>query len=122
MTSPATQTLTGRAAWKALEAHYQSIKALHLRHFFANDSTRGGRFTAEAAGIYLDYSKNRITDETLRLLVRLAEECNLRDRINAMFRGDSINVSEQRPALHIALRAPKDKQIFVNGIDVVPEV
>ena len=122
MTSSAAQTLTGRPGWKALEAHYQSIKALHLRQLFANDSTRGERFTAEAAGIYLDYSKNRITDETLRLLVRLAEECNLRDRINAMFRGDSINLSEQRPALHIALRAQNDEQIFVNGIDVVPEV
>jgi glucose-6-phosphate isomerase len=122
MISPAAQTLTGRAAWKALEAHYQSFKALHLRQLFADDPRRGERFTAEAAGIYLDYSKNRITDETLRLLVRLAEECNLRGRINAMFRGDPINLSEQRPALHIALRAPKGEQIFVNGIDVVPEV
>jgi glucose-6-phosphate isomerase len=120
--SSAAQTLTGRPAWKALEAHYQSIKALHLRQLFADDSTRGERFTAEAAGIYLDYSKNRITGETLRLLVQLAEECNLRDRINAMFRGDPINLSEQRPALHIALRTPKGEQIFVNGIDVVPEV
>jgi glucose-6-phosphate isomerase len=120
--SSAAQTLTGRPAWKALEAHYQSIKALHLRQLFADDATRGERFTAEAAGIYLDYSKNRITGETLRLLVQLAEECNLRDRINAMFRGDPINLSEQRPALHIALRTPKGEQIFVNGIDVVPEV
>jgi glucose-6-phosphate isomerase len=122
MTSPETQALTGRPAWKALEAHYQSIKALHLRQLFADDSTRGERFTAEAAGIYLDYSKNRITDETLRLLVQLAEECNLRGRINAMFRGDPINLSEQRPALHIALRAPNGEQIRVNGIDLVPEV
>ena len=122
MISFAAPALTGRPAWKALEVHYQSIKALHLRQLFANDPTRGERFTAEAAGIYLDYSKNRITDETLRLLVQLAEECNLRDRINAMFRGDAINLSEQRPALHIALRAPKDEQIIVDGIDVVPEV
>jgi glucose-6-phosphate isomerase len=118
----AAPALTKRPAWKALEVHYQSIKALHLRQLFANDPTRGERFTAEAAGIYLDYSKNRITDETLRLLVQLAEECNLRDRINAMFRGDPINLSEQRPALHIALRAPKGERIRVNDIDVVPEV
>ncbi|SHL23165.1 glucose-6-phosphate isomerase [Nitrosospira sp. Nsp11] len=122
MISFATPTLTGRPAWKALEVHYQSIKALHLRQLFANDPTRGERFTAEAAGIYLDYSKNRITDETLRLLVQLAEECNLRGRIDAMFRGDPINLSEQRPALHIALRAPKGERICVNDIDVVPEV
>lgn len=122
MISFAAPALTGRPAWKALEVHYQSIKALHLRQLFANDPTRGERFTAEAAGIYLDYSKNRITDETLRLLVQLAEECNLRDRINAMFRGDPINLSEQRPALHIALRAPKGERIRVNDIDVVPEV
>ncbi|SDA26471.1 glucose-6-phosphate isomerase [Nitrosospira sp. Nsp18] len=122
MISFATPTLTGRPAWKALEVHYQSIKALHLRQLFANDPTRGERFTAEAAGIYLDYSKNRITDETLRLLVQLAEECNLRGRIDAMFRGDPINLSEQRPALHIALRAPKGERIRVNDIDVVPEV
>ena len=122
MISFAAPALTGRPAWKALEVHYQSIKALHLRQLFANDPTRGERFTAEAAGIYLDYSKNRITDETLRLLVQLAEECNFRDRINAMFRGDPINLSEQRPALHIALRAPKGERIRVNDIDVVPEV
>jgi glucose-6-phosphate isomerase len=122
VTSFAAPALTGRPAWKALEVHYQSIKALHLRQLFANDPTRGERFTAEAAGIYLDYSKNRITDETLRLLVQLAEECNLRGRINAMFRGDPINLSEQRPALHIALRAPKGERIRINDIDVVPEV
>lgn len=122
MTPFAAQTLTGRPAWKALEAHYESVKALHLRRLFADDPTRGERFTAEAAGIYLDYSKNRVTDETLRLLVQLAEECNLRDRINAMFRGDPINLSEQRPALHVALRTPRGEQIRVDGIDVVPEV
>ena len=122
MISFAAPALTKRPAWKALEVHYQSIKALHLRQLFANDPTRGERFTAEAAGIYLDYSKNRITDETLRLLVQLAEECNFRDRINAMFRGDPINLSEQRPALHIALRAPKGERIRVNDIDVVPDV
>ena len=118
MTCPLTQ----RPAWKALEAHYQAIKGTHLRQLFADDPTRGERFTAEAADLYLDYSKNRITDETLGLLVQLAEECGLRERIEAMFRGDAINVTEQRAALHIALRAPRNERIFVNGSDVVPGV
>jgi glucose-6-phosphate isomerase len=114
--------LTQRPAWKALEAHYQAIKGMHLRQFFADDPKRGERFTAEAAGLYLDYSKNRITDETLHLLVQLAEECGLRERIEAMFRGDAINVTEQRAVLHIALRAPRNEKILVDGNDVVPGV
>jgi glucose-6-phosphate isomerase len=114
--------LTQRPAWKALEAHYQAIKGMHLRQFFADDPKRGERFTAEAAGLYLDYSKNRITDETLHLLVQLSEECGLRERIEAMFRGDAINVTEQRAVLHIALRTPRNEKILVDGNDVVPGV
>ena len=102
--------LTQRPAWKALEAHCQAIKGMHLRQLFADDPKRGERFTAEAAGLYLDYSKNRITDETLHLLVQLAEECGLREHIEAMFRGDAINVTEQRAVLHIALRAPRNEK------------
>src|SRR2546430_1026605 len=109
-------------ARKALEAHYRDIKDLHLRKLFADDTRRGERLTAETAGIYLDYSKNRVTDETLRLLVRLADECGLRDRIDAMFRGDKINVTENRAVLHVALRAPRDQTIVVDGEDVVPKV
>ncbi|SFU34174.1 glucose-6-phosphate isomerase [Nitrosospira multiformis] len=122
MTRPMVTRLTQRPAWKALEAHYQAIKGMHLRQFFADDPKRGERFTAEAAGLYLDYSKNRITDETLHLLVQLAEECGLRERIEAMFRGDAINVTEQRAVLHIALRTPRNEKILVDGNDVVPEV
>lgn len=114
--------LTQRPAWKALEAHCQAIKSMHLRQLFADDPKRGERFTAEAVGLYLDYSKNRITDETLHLLVQLAEECGLRERIEAMFRGDAINVTEQRAVLHIALRAPRNEKILVDGNDVVPGV
>ncbi|MDQ3185327.1 MAG: glucose-6-phosphate isomerase [Pseudomonadota bacterium] len=121
-TSFNTQALTERPAWKALEEHYQAIRDLHLRQFFADDPKRGERFTAEAAGIYLDYSKNRITSETLRLLMRLAGECGLRERIDAMFGGEEINSTEQRAVLHTALRAPESERIFVDGIDVVPEV
>jgi glucose-6-phosphate isomerase len=116
------QRLTERPTWKALEAHCATIRNLHLRQFFAEDPRRGERLTAEAAGIYLDYSKNRITDETIRLLVRLAEECGLRERIAAMFRGERINVTEKRAVLHTALRAPETERIVVNGVDVVPEV
>jgi len=116
------QPLTERLAWKALDQHYQAIHNLHLRQLFADDPQRGERFTAEAAGIYLDYSKNRITDETLRLLAQLAEECDLRKRIDAMFNGEKINSTEQRAVLHTALRAPESEQIIVDGIDIIPEV
>ena len=117
-----TQSLTERPAWKALDQHYQAIHNLHMRQLFADDPQRGERFTAEAAGIYLDYSKNRITDETCRLLVQLAEECDLRKRIDAMFSGEHINSTEQRAVLHTALRAPEGEQVIVDGIDIVPEV
>jgi glucose-6-phosphate isomerase len=121
---PDTQTLplTERPAWKALEEHYQKMRHLHLRQLFAEDPRRGERFASEAAGVYLDYSKNRITDETVRLLVRLAEECGLPRRIDAMSGGEEINVTERRAALHTALRAGEDEWFVVNGVDVVPEV
>ncbi|HEY1278075.1 MAG TPA: glucose-6-phosphate isomerase [Acidimicrobiales bacterium] len=114
--------LTAKPAWQALQAHYTEIEGRHLRDLFAEDPTRGTRFTAEAAGIFLDYSKNRITADTVRLLVALAGECGLRDRIDAMFRGDRINTTENRPVLHVALRAPRDEHIYVDGHDVVPDV
>jgi glucose-6-phosphate isomerase len=110
------------AAWKALEAHASTMSRTHLRQLFADDRTRGERLAIEAVGLYLDYSKNRVTDETLRLLVKLAEDFGLRDRIDAMFRGDKINVTEKRAVLHVALRAPKEAKILVDGKDVVPEV
>ncbi len=109
-------------AWQALTDHYQSIKDTHLRTLFAEDDTRGERLTVEAAGIYLDYSKNRLTEETIQLLVALAEESGLRERIEAMFRGDKINSTEDRAVLHIALRAPRDAKILVDGQNVVPDV
>ncbi len=121
-TSAGAGQVTERPAWKALEAHHQSIRAVHLRELFARDSGRGERLTVEAAGVYLDYSKNRITDETLSLLVRLAEDCSLRARIDAMFSGEKINVSEKRAVLHVALRAPRDTSILVEGKNVVPDV
>ncbi|GAC1366065.1 MAG: glucose-6-phosphate isomerase [Ktedonobacteraceae bacterium] len=114
--------LTQRPAWKALEAHYQNIRHQHLRTLFAEDPHRGERFALEAAGIYLDYSKNRVTDETIRLLLELAESSGLRKRIDAMFKGEKINVTERRAVLHVALRAPRDQSIFVDGENVVPEV
>ena len=114
--------LTTRPAWTALEAHYAKIRDLHLRTLFTEDPTRGDRLAVEAAGLYLDYSKNRITDETLALLLQLAEESGLRARIDAMFRGDKINVTEKRAVLHVALRAPKGHAIVVDGEDVVPQV
>ncbi len=114
--------LTARESWKALQAHQDKIRPLHLRRLFADDPTRGERLTAEAVGIYLDYSKNRITDETLGLLCRLAEECGLRGRIDAMFRGDKINLTENRAVLHVALRAPRGRAVMVDGKDVGPEV
>jgi glucose-6-phosphate isomerase len=114
--------LTARQSWKALQAHHEKIRDLHLRTLFADDRTRGERLTAEAAGIYLDYSKNRVTDETLTLLCRLAEEADLRGRIDAMFRGDKINLTENRAVLHVALRAPRGTAMVVDGTDVVPQV
>ncbi len=112
--------LTEQPAWKALEAHHQSIRVAHLRELFARDPGRGERLALDAAGVYLDYSKNRITDDTVALLVRLAEECGLRARIDAMFRGDRINVSENRAVLHVALRAPRDASILVDGKTLSP--
>jgi len=114
--------LRQRPTWPLLEAHRQRIEGLHLRRLFAEDPQRGERLTAEAAGILLDYSKNRVTDETLKLLLQLAEESGLRERIDAMFRGDKINVSERRAVLHIALRAPRGAVILHDGQNVVPEV
>lgn len=114
--------LTQRPAWKSLEAHYSVISKQHLRELFAGDAGRGERLTAEAVGIYLDYSKNRVTDETLTLLMKLAEESGLRSRIDAMFSGEKINITEDRAVLHVALRAPQGKKITVDGEDVVPEV
>ena len=109
-------------AWQDLARHYEQVRGLQLRQMFADDPKRGERFTLHAAGIFLDYSKNRITDETLGLLLQLAEEAGLRARIDAMFRGDKINITENRAVLHVALRAPRDEKIFVDGKDVVPEV
>jgi len=117
-----TELPSARPAWKALEAHHRKVRELHLRTLFADDPGRGERFALEAVGLYLDYSKNRITDETLRLLLRLAEESGLRGRIDAMFRGEKINLTEQRAVLHVALRAPRGASILVDGRNVVPEV
>jgi len=111
-----------RPAWALLEKHYQKLKAVHLRQLFADDRERGESLAIEAAGLYLDYSKNRITDETLRLLLQLAHESGLRERIDAMFRGDKINVSENRAVLHVALRAPRGATIMHDGRNVVPDV
>jgi glucose-6-phosphate isomerase len=115
-------TLTQRPAWQALERHYRKIKEVHLRQLFATDPQRGERLAMDDIGIYFDYSKHRITDETLRLLITLAEECRLRDRIDAMFRGDKINLTEDRAVLHVALRAPRGQSIVIDGEDVVPQV
>ncbi|HVA33422.1 MAG TPA: hypothetical protein VNG31_04695, partial [Candidatus Baltobacteraceae bacterium] len=109
-------------AWSDLQAHYERMRDVHLRELFDHDPQRGERFTLEAAGIYLDYSKNRITDETLRLLLALADEAGLRARIDAMFAGEKINVTENRAVLHVALRAPKSASIVVDGENVVPGV
>jgi glucose-6-phosphate isomerase len=114
--------LTERKAWKALEAHHKNIRDLHLRKLFADDPKRGERMMAEAVGLLLDYSKNRITDETLKLLLQLAEDSGLRTRIDAMFHGEKINVTENRAVLHVALRAPKGASIVVDGENVVPAV
>jgi glucose-6-phosphate isomerase len=120
--TPKIPPTTQRPAWKALEANYKQVSPLHLRDMFAKDAGRGDRMTAEAVGIFLDYSKNRVTDETLKLLVQLAEESGLRDRIDAMFRGDKINITEKRAVLHVALRAAKGTSIVVDGENVVPAV
>lgn len=119
---PASAPLRQLPAWKQLEEHFQKLKSLHLKQLFAQDAKRGEKFALEAAGIYLDYSKNRITDETLSLLLQLAQESGLRAHIDAMFRGDAINVSEKRAVLHTALRAPRDATILHEGQNVVPDV
>ncbi len=121
-TTTATTPLRARPAWQALEQHHRQIRDLHLRELFARDPSRGERLVAEGAGLYLDYSKNRITDETVALLLALAEESGLRERTEAMFRGERINVTEDRSVLHVALRMPKGESLIVDGVDVVAEV
>src|ERR1700747_760453 len=111
-----------QSAWKALTSHYKTVSKTHLRQLFADDAKRGQRMAVEAIGLYLDYSKNRATVETLKLLLQLATESGLRARIDAMFSGEKINITEKRAVLHVALRAPKNKSILVDGKDVVPEV
>jgi glucose-6-phosphate isomerase len=120
--SQGTEPLPKRKAWKALQTHYEKIREIHLRNLFAEDPKRGERMTSEAVGLFLDYSKNRITDETVTLLIELAKESGLQSRIEAMFRGDKINITEKRAVLHTALRAPKGTSIVVDGEDVVPQV
>ena len=117
-----TKPLHQRAAWKSLTEHRKQIDKAHLRELFAEDPDRGKRFTAEAVGLFLDYSKNRLTETTLQLLLKLAEESDLRGRIDAMFSGEKINITEKRAVLHVALRAPRDASIFVDGRNVVPDV
>ena len=119
---PVKKAATKQSAWKALTAHYKAVSKLHLRELFADDPKRGQRMAVEALGLYLDYSKNRVTDETLKLLLQLAADSGLRARIDAMFSGEKINITEKRAVLHVALRAPKDESIFVDGKNVVPEV
>ena len=114
--------LVQRPSWQKLEEHYQNIQDQHMRTLFAEDPHRGERFALEAVGIYLDYSKNRVTDETLRLLLELAASAGLREHIDAMFKGEKINITERRAVLHVALRAPRDQSIIVDGENVVPEV
>src|SRR5262249_108413 len=120
--NPTTKSSTDRGAWNALVAHYQNVRELHLRKLFADDPARGERMTIDAVGLYLDYSKNRVTDETLKLLVQLAHESGLRERIDSMFRGDKINITEKRAVLHVALRAPKGSSIVVDSENVVIQV
>src|SRR5438132_457717 len=115
-------SLTERPAYQALAAHYREIEGRHLRELFAEDPQRGTRMAIEELGIYFDYSKNRVTDETLRLLIRLATACGLSERRDAMFGGEKINVTENRAVLHVALRAPRDASIAVDGKNVVPQV
>ena len=119
---PKTKSLTERPAWNALAAHHQNVRELHLRKLFEDDPKRGERLTVEAVGLYLDYSKNRVTEETLKLLLQLADESGLRERIDAMFRGDKINITENRAVLHVALRSPRSASILVDGENVVPQV
>ncbi len=119
---PSSTPLDSRPSWQTLTRHAQQIRSVTLRELFAQDALRGERFTAEAEGLFLDYSKNRITEETLRLLIDVANDCGLRPKLEAMFRGDTINVTENRSVLHIALRAPRDQTIVVDGVDVVAEV
>jgi glucose-6-phosphate isomerase len=121
-TSQVAESLTNRQAWKKLQTHYKELREVHLRKLFADDPQRGERLTVGAAGIFLDYSKNRITEETVKLLIELAGESGLRSRIDAMFRGDKINVTEKRAVLHVALRAPQGASIVVDGENVVPQV
>ena len=118
----ASAPLKKRPAWRTLAKHHARLKKLHLRALFAADPGRGERFVLESAGIYFDYSKNRITDQTLKLLVRLAKESKLLERIDAMFRGERINITEDRAVLHVALRAPKGASIVLDGKNVVPDV
>jgi len=120
--SAESQPLTKKQAWQKLQSHYEQVQSRHLRELFAEDPSRGTRLTAEGAGLFLDYSKNRITEETLNLLIQLAEESDLRQRTTAMFTGEKINITEKRAVLHIALRAPKGASILVDGKNVVPEV
>jgi len=125
MTNPAIQSagaLTKKTAWKSLQSHFERIRDQHLRDLFASDPRRGERMTAEGAGLFLDYSKNRVTDETLKLLIELANECGLRSRIDSMFNGEKINITENRAVLHVALRAPAGASILVDGENVVPQV
>jgi glucose-6-phosphate isomerase len=121
VTTPS-EPLSARPAWHALQSHYEEIRSVSLKELFSKDPTRGERLTAEAAGLYLDFSKNRITDKTVALMVALAEESGLRERIEAMFRGERINVSENRSVLHVALRMPRDEPLVVDGVDVVAQV
>src|SRR3712207_3975151 len=115
MTATHHRSRTALPAWRALQDHLEQIRTLHLRKLFADDPGRGERLAVEAEGLYLDYSKHRVTEETIGLLLRLAEECGLRERIDAMFRGERINVTENRAVLHVALRMPRDAQLVVDG-------
>src|SRR6476469_1081121 len=119
---PEAPRLIDLPSWKALQKHFEEARALHLRDLFAKDPARGERLVAEGGGLLLDYSKHRVTDETLRLLTALARECGLRERTEAMFRGDKINITENRAVLHVALRAPRGASIVVDGENVVPRV
>jgi glucose-6-phosphate isomerase len=116
------KSLTAMKAWKALKTHAKEIAGVHMRDMFAADATRGEKFAFETLGLFFDYSKNRVTSETLKLLVELAQESGLQERIDAMFSGEKINITEGRAVLHVALRTPKSMSIVVDGQDVVPEV